>query len=468
MRLSIWMLVDRLGRFALEPHVESGKRVLRNARLLPEAKDLVQTTLYLQQTDSDTVMCTSDHDILVVHEGDVDAVLNAILDAFDQLNEWEAQLYDAMRTGCTLDELLASSAAMLDMNLVVADTTYYIYAHAQHQEPMLGYMKEILDAKSMNLEAILRIDADAKVRSATPGTYVVELPEYGSKSLVINLFVGGVHQGWLVGFRNQNDFTRGDADAIEALGKIVEAWMQLNQGGEAHREQTGVFARLLEGESVGRAELQRALATFAWREGDELRVFVARPASESSRPYQVTERFLRQLSPDSFVFAHEDDLVVVMNASLSEDEDYVMHMRYVLGQCGYAAGAGPAFTDLAELARCFEAAEVAADAAPAGEVVDFESVKLAYATSLVRSNAVSDVRHGALAALEAYDAEHHTQLLQTLEAFVRNRGSYVATYEELFIHRSTLAYRLERIESLTGIDFSDDATWTHLVLSFLL
>ena len=37
-----------------------------------------------------------------------------------------------------------------------------------------------------------------------------------------------------------------------------------------------------------------------------------------------------------------------------------------------------------------------------------------------------------------------------------------------FIHRSTLAYRLERIESLTGIDFSDDATWTHLVLSFLL
>ena len=87
---------------------------------------------------------------------------------------------------------------------------------------------------------------------------------------------------------------------------------------------------------------------------------------------------------------------------------------------------------------------------------------------MVREHAVANVEHEALGMLSAYDAKHHTQLLETLECFIANRGKYTATYEELVVHRSTLLYRLERIVELTGLDLDDRETWQHLTLSFML
>jgi hypothetical protein len=47
------------------------------------------------------------------------------------------------------------------------------------------------------------------------------------------------------------------------------------------------------------------------------------------------------------------------------------------------------------------------------------------------------------------------QLVDTLEAFLENAGDVQATAEQLFVHRTTLYYRLQRIEELTGARLSD-------------
>ncbi|TAK31814.1 MAG: hypothetical protein EPO21_16335 [Chloroflexota bacterium] len=54
-----------------------------------------------------------------------------------------------------------------------------------------------------------------------------------------------------------------------------------------------------------------------------------------------------------------------------------------------------------------------------------------------------------------YDQKHDSELLKTLESFFTCQGSLQKTAEELFLHRNTLAYRLRRIEELTGLDLSD-------------
>ena len=81
---------------------------------------------------------------------------------------------------------------------------------------------------------------------------------------------------------------------------------------------------------------------------------------------------------------------------------------------------------------------------------------------------VEDGHDRALELLGEYDAQHGTQLYDTLRCFVECRGSYVQTYTKLFIHRSTLQYRLERIVSIADVDFDDPRIWSHLALSFLL
>ncbi|MFI6294159.1 PucR family transcriptional regulator [Nonomuraea sp. NPDC050790] len=55
-----------------------------------------------------------------------------------------------------------------------------------------------------------------------------------------------------------------------------------------------------------------------------------------------------------------------------------------------------------------------------------------------------------LGALEAYDAAHQTDLLETLQAFLEESGNWTSTSERLHVHVNTLRYRLKRIEELTG------------------
>jgi DNA-binding PucR family transcriptional regulator len=68
-----------------------------------------------------------------------------------------------------------------------------------------------------------------------------------------------------------------------------------------------------------------------------------------------------------------------------------------------------------------------------------------------------DQRHAAaIATLAAYDAKRRTALLQTLERHLGDRGALAATARTLFIHTNTLRQRLERIESLTGLDLAQE------------
>jgi DNA-binding PucR family transcriptional regulator len=71
--------------------------------------------------------------------------------------------------------------------------------------------------------------------------------------------------------------------------------------------------------------------------------------------------------------------------------------------------------------------------------------------------ALVDERHvAAIAVLAAYDAKRCTVLLETLERHLGDRGALAATARALFIHTNTLRQRLERIESLTGLDLAQE------------
>jgi hypothetical protein len=57
-----------------------------------------------------------------------------------------------------------------------------------------------------------------------------------------------------------------------------------------------------------------------------------------------------------------------------------------------------------------------------------------------------------LGTLMDYDASHGSQLVETLSEYLERGGSYDATADALFVHRSTLKYRLRRIRTVSGYD----------------
>ncbi|WP_142830874.1 PucR family transcriptional regulator [Planococcus soli] len=59
--------------------------------------------------------------------------------------------------------------------------------------------------------------------------------------------------------------------------------------------------------------------------------------------------------------------------------------------------------------------------------------------------------HPAIAKLEAYDALHKSNLLQTLEVFIQQDSNMNDAAKKLFVHTNTLHYRIKRISEIGGI-----------------
>lgn len=96
-----------------------------------------------------------------------------------------------------------------------------------------------------------------------------------------------------------------------------------------------------------------------------------------------------------------------------------------------------------------------------GEVVTFEETgvyKLLFRVLADRPSELAAFYEQTIAGLIAYDRERQTDLVPTLATYLDNDGNLAATAAQLFTHRHTVRYRLDRIADLSGLDIgrSDD------------
>ena len=79
-----------------------------------------------------------------------------------------------------------------------------------------------------------------------------------------------------------------------------------------------------------------------------------------------------------------------------------------------------------------------------------------YLLRVALDGGIRDATVDAVSRLAEYDAQRGSQLVPTLEEFLRRHGSISATSEALFVHPNTLRQRLRRIAELSGLDLRKD------------
>ncbi|MDO5100716.1 MAG: helix-turn-helix domain-containing protein [Eubacteriales bacterium] len=75
-----------------------------------------------------------------------------------------------------------------------------------------------------------------------------------------------------------------------------------------------------------------------------------------------------------------------------------------------------------------------------------------------RPRAIRATIHPAIRFMKRYDEENHTEYLNTLYVYFKQNRNAPATAKALFIHKSTLFYRFEKIEKLFQLDLGDPDT----------
>jgi sugar diacid utilization regulator len=128
-----------------------------------------------------------------------------------------------------------------------------------------------------------------------------------------------------------------------------------------------------------------------------------------------------------------------------------------LGPTGVLAGLARSETGLQELAETFAEARQSIDLAPLlpspVRTVCFGDLGVRGLLFRLRNSAdLLKFYRDALGDLEKHDSRNGGELRATLKSFFAHNGNRIQTAADLHLHRNSLAYRLRRIEEITGVD----------------
>jgi hypothetical protein len=138
----------------------------------------------------------------------------------------------------------------------------------------------------------------------------------------------------------------------------------------------------------------------------------------------------------------------------------------VVGVSSPCVGVDAYATGFEEALQAVSAAPVVQEHAAAVTFDDLGPYK--YLLRVSQEGLVRDRHADALRRLLEYDRSRQSQLVRTLEEYLRQRGNVSATAQALYVHANTLRQRLRRITELTQLDVrTDDWLMIEIALKLL-
>jgi len=178
-----------------------------------------------------------------------------------------------------------------------------------------------------------------------------------------------------------------------------------------------------------------------------------------------TEARLRRLAPGALCDAGRESLRALVPLRAGSDDADREELERALGDLGSTervlVGVSTMRRGVSEGDRSLREAADAAHIARAlmrggGALAYADLGAYKYLVRLPLDEAPHDRHCEAVERLVAYDLRRRSQLVATLEQYLRDRRSIATTARALYIHPNTLRQRMDRIEKLSGLTLADE------------
>jgi len=231
-----------------------------------------------------------------------------------------------------------------------------------------------------------------------------------------------------------------------------------------------VFVAMLNKVGVDLMVVSRCLQLIGWGLKDNYRLFLIN-LPEESRNTDTLTRYLyiyENIFPECVMFRYIEDLVLVVRNDTAEVmEECLPKLEKQLTAHHALCGVSLPFNNIFHLNSQYLIATKAVKQGDKSKVIrDAKDVIATYIVDRIASDMpLIPLCHREAVRIFDYDQENKTELLLTLETYLRQNKSLKAAAEELYIHRSTLTYRLGCIDKLAKIDYDDSRERLHILLS---
>jgi len=388
------------------------------------------------------------------------AVLNFIQRLFDRLDDWTQSLRQAAEAGEGVEELLFRAGEMLQNPVVLLDERGHVVAQSDNTTTIPnGVQIGQYNLSESSIEAGL----------------VRKLGNADAPDALATRLQSGAAAYTLLCTASERPLYASDEIVFESLAGFLRLMLSeraIRLGTQrTHRESvaTESFRSLILQDGSEKIALD-ALHKLGWVDTDEYAILAAEPENGDLRPAQADAICdqLESVLEGSYAFPLSPVIVAIMKTELLTSDALMQRLHALTASTSLRIGVCEAYSGFTLLPHRLEQAKLALNSASSFDGVAryadvFESELASQAIARFPKELVC---MRSVLALARYDRAHETNYLYTAEQYVKNRFNAVRTAGELFIHRSTFLYRLERIKAQFGLDLDDkNLPLLHLLLS---
>lgn len=348
------VLTEHLGAPLISGCVFFRKEHIKSVRL-DNGSPKKDHILYLSATKNkaDTLCRTAGGSSFLYH-GKIETALNHIMETLEYYADWEEEMWESVRQGCTLTELLDLAYPVITHPMMILDQNEWLIAYNSVLDSMSPANKNISDLINTGTSAPEKIASfNQAFHDCFKKKDVYQIPGslFTRNGYALNLFHGQALRGIMLLEGFDNTVTQGKLDLFFLLGQIIQQMMNNPSTGVLVNSDSTSLTTYLELANIETEErLRRSLQINGWKRQDNKQlIYIAPAASSSLSPNLAHSLFLFNRLLGLIAAEYKNGIILFLNMRILEECQGYQLILHRIHQLSYCAGISPDFQEVTML-----------------------------------------------------------------------------------------------------------------------
>ena len=423
--------------------------------------------------DRNLCICLSDSD-------DLYEVYSEIQKIFMKFNLWNDELTKSVLDDISLEKICTLSIPVFENPILIHDENSEVLVSVNEMPGQVVCNYDIATGKrSLPIDIMndFKVSEEYQNTLNTTGAHMFSEQQAGYRILYINLWYENSYLGRICVNELGRSILVGDFQLIEHLANIVLT--SLRRGNmyisDKSPDLKQSFIEILEFNNTNEDVLTNRLAAFGWKIDDNylcVRILLSE-RDYTTHAINYTCNQLRNMFPFFYTFLYKDCILIIVkpdNSNITKDEFFsklAIFLREGLFKASISS-LGHNFRFLSYYYKQTIAGfKIGSHENPMLWIYKFNDYILQYCLEQATSELTPIMLcEPNLLELYKYDQKHQTTFFETLRTYLSKERNIAHTATALFVHRSTLLYRLNKLETLLKLDLNKPEVRLHLLLSY--
>lgn len=418
-------------------------------------------------------------EVLYVADSSADliSVFNLVQSVFEGIHNWETQMQQLLEQNANVEEMLRISIPIFQNRITIIDYELRIIAYCESTE--INGQKEIRLCKAFERvphEKSRMFNPIYAQRLLERNPYFYQ--ENGTDIYCINLYLGDVYMGCCSLMEDIRQIHEGDYLLFQHFADYICRALLAQSRIPASRFVTlkTIFSQLLQNLPVSREHLNHALSSAFKKDSacpkqtnSWICITIRSANKRKSLPGNYLCTSLEKLLPNCSALLHEGLLVAFCQCSRTDFQgsEFCQILTPYLQDMNFRAGMSMPFDDLFRSQSYYLQAKTALrlglEAHPEQFFFSFQDYALTYMLQHSSGEFEPEVIFPP-GLLQLYEYKGGADYWETLKRYLDNECNASRTASEMFLHRSTLLPRLEKIKTFVNLDTAEQRLYLRLCI----